>query len=62
MSARRDRSRQHLDDLGSIVPTTAEQAERLQQLVAGQPDAGDLLDALGITPDPAPPNPKETRP
>lgn len=62
MSRRRDRSREHLDDLGSIVPTTDEQAARMRQLVAGQPDATDLLDALGIDPTPTQPNQKETQP
>ena len=44
----RDRSREQLDDLGPTPPITDQQAARMRDLVADQPDATDLLDALGI--------------
>jgi hypothetical protein len=46
----RDRSRDRIEDLGPVVPPTAEQADQIRQLVNDQPDADYLLDVIGINP------------
>ena len=44
----RQRGATTIEALGPVVPLTAEQATRMLDLTADQPDQADLLAALGI--------------